>query len=302
MKLLTIAIGLSTASAVEFAIMCNRSNGLFSFVEHQCKWINAKLDESQQASTDCQVLSIGGEKLTENELRILETDFLYQQQDALACFDQFRSQLGEYMTSIPNLENLRGYGCWCTLDSGFLGGYGQPINGIDALCKDLVENYRCVEADAIARNRACPFQWSNYTISLFTDDALRRQFCTLSANAYTMVDSNYDTQCAIDRCQVDSEFIAAMFNNALDPTYQFDIEPKWTEYGGDFIRSDNCRQNRVKGDANGSNLGPRQCCGRYPDRAPLYHHSNGCCNENIYNKRTMECCRGTEIKPFGVCV
>ena len=43
-----------------------------------------------------------------------------------------------------------GYGCWCHFNSDHFGhGRGEPVDGIDKMCKVLAQGYECTEMDSV---------------------------------------------------------------------------------------------------------------------------------------------------------
>ena len=85
-------------------------------------------------------------------------------------FSQFQSQAQNLMPQQRNeaansatMSSIGDYGCWCYFgtNNGYVGaGSGPPIDGIDYLCKQLHDNYKCAAFD----DSSCDPYATNYEV------------------------------------------------------------------------------------------------------------------------------------------
>lgn len=59
-----------------------------------------------------------------------------------------KNSLSQLISLTPEqLDNLNGYGCWCSLNHNWMIMNGQPQNQLDRLCKNLLKGYKCARKD-----------------------------------------------------------------------------------------------------------------------------------------------------------
>ena len=190
-----------------------------------------------------------------------------------------------------NMAAIRGYGCWCNLNSFFRAGHGQPQNGMDENCKKLHLGYDCIKMDAADEGTTCDTRDDDYVVSpALSMSQVEFQCKMFSEILYGPMGLNLSPakiNCAIRLCSVESRFLAwiltdFMNGNGLDHSYIHDT------YGGSFNFDDNCH--------NSPGVRDIECCGLYPFRFP-------------YNVVTQECCASSgpsgsdefDIVPYGTC-
>jgi len=169
-------------------------------------------------------------------------------------------------------ENVRGYGCWCSLDTGFTEGHGQPVDdhGLDAVCKQVNENLKCLVEDFKSEAKICDPYNVFYTFGspvtgkaqgwdaackqvnqMFYENPMMASFLGLDPADY---------KCAVRTCAIDSFFMSWLAESATrSPSFadyqyfQHDI------YGGIFNPVDECTRYQ------GQKV-EKKCCGLYPER------------------------------------
>ena len=187
----------------------------------------------------------------------------------------------------PNQRKLsyfpifEGYGCWCSASTLFKFGRGQAMDELDEKCKNLVENYRCIDYDTKNENGDCPADFNDYHVpfNMFIPEEELLQKCTAVQDQSL---SDEHTTCSIRRCQVDHTVLSFMLNS-FGTGYQTNPELVWTEFGGPFDPAVNCVA-PPPSDAD------RTCCGDYPYRLPHNGNKIGCCAGQKYGLDSQECC------------
>jgi len=194
--------------------------------------------------------------------------------------------------------DLLGYGCWCSFGQKLKFGVGQPVDLQDKICRQLNHNYRCIEIDAAAEGKTCPFDFKDYMFLMsnipknrFSVEcqSLHDMLTSMIPNLYKPEDSN----CAVRRCVSDSEFLRKSMDLYVEMSHPFNEDLEWIEYGGSFDK-DTC----------GTRLGGEKvepiCCAEYPDRFPIQDSETGCCINKRYNMLIEDCCMDG-VFPIGFC-
>lgn len=175
--------------------------------------------------------------------------------------------LGDALDSIDN------YGCWCYFDENHGKGRGSPIDGVDAICKNLHMGYDCAMMD--------------YAESQGVDDCVPWEVVYNSGLAFgigALVDScnsaNTGDLCAQYACMVEGAFMHHMIQaflalGSVNPDHKHD---------NGFNPRDNCPVN------GGDQTDERQCCGILPYRYPFKPLDRECCGASTFDPAIMDCC------------
>jgi len=155
-----------------------------------------------------------------------------------------------------------GYGCWCYFGSEWSHAGGPVQDEFDAVCKQLINGYRCARIDAMLRDENCDAGVVTYTEVIYSPDyEVVRESCTIN---------NLDDQCAIDACILEMSFVS-QFVNAVVLAYANDYEPQDSlKVDNGWNREDSCPTVSISG-------AMHSCCG-----AGLMRQS--------FNVETQECC------------
>ena len=219
-----------------------------------------------------------------------------------------RSNLREDWWSAMALDSIDGYGCWCYFDDEIDSAHGATQNGMDALCKQLVKGYYCMELD----DGSCDpvnvaYTSANSEASDLIDAGSEADAAYLAA--CTSVNTG---DCAIRACAVEGYFLYNMIDfffggstfdkSLLHSKNQFDYTTECAQTGGTPRDSYTCcgtypLRSRYKEVASVA----RTCCAQH------YLVDSGtqqCCdNINTYDSGSHECCNdgdGTN-KEIGRC-
>jgi len=177
-------------------------------------------------------------------------------------------------------ENVRGYGCWCSLDTGFTEGHGRPVDdhGLDAVCKQVNENLKCLVEDSKKEDKICDPYTVFYTFgSAVTGKAQGWDAACKQVNqifyenplmaSYLGLDTA-DYKCAVRACAIDSFFMSWLAESATrSPSFADYQHFQHDIYGGIFNPVDEC--SRYEGQKV-----EKQCCGLYPERRFQKYDSN----------------------------
>jgi len=223
--------------------------------------------------------------------------------DGESTFNTLESYVAENcgMRGFDNDNHVRtsllGYGCWCSFGQKLKFGSGQPVDLQDEICRQLNHNYRCIEIDAAAEGKTCPYDFTDYMVvmSRMTGGTLTSSCDTTHRALGMFFPNDYKPEnhdCAVRRCVADTEFTARQLTRqSIDP-HGFNSDLKWTEYGGNFDK-DTCR----------GQAGQRDeliCCAEYPDRFPIWNsNQTGCCVDKRYNMVTEDCCMDGSVTAVG---
>jgi len=201
-----------------------------------------------------------------------------------------------------SIANVNQYGCWCYFDDLVGNGKGEPVDLIDAECRNLHRGYECIVADV---GESCE-PWS---VNYFGIEATTFEEDYGSINAaciYANTDLTNFGDCAAAACSVETSFIQTY--TSITQTYN----PQYPVYGHSGVVSGdtsntagdigtgtfNHVRNCVPPPTGLKDESPRECCGTYPERYPYKTYSNArkCCGGSVYYDETHECCNGDEVK------
>jgi len=275
MKVVLPLLSLATA---EQLIFCNSGQ------DDACQFAFDTLDG--QPNDSCNVLDTEEQKIVEGE----------------SIFGTLETYISEHcgMRAIANnvREQLAGYGCWCSFGQKMKFGTGQAKDYQDEICRQLNHNYRCIEIDAAAENKTCPYDFKDYMVVLspVTGEELTSH-CKVMFMAYDLIKPGKykleDRKCAIRRCVSDAEFLSKQAQLSVD-SLGFNEDLKWHEYGGSFDKE------QCKG--TGGQRDDLICCADYPNRFPIWNSSRtGCCVDKRYDMVNEECCNDGGISAIGYC-
>lgn len=211
-----------------------------------------------------------------------------------------------YLNTVDEVLNpIRGYGCWCSLESGFTEGVGQPVldNGLDTACRQVNRSYKCLKRDQA--ESGCNFDLAFYhtpiNMAMISSMESRsfREICEdmnsiIYENASQLiVDLGYSTEfyeCAMNLCTIEASFMSWLLSSAQSPTGGFHMQFIHEKYGGNFDPN-TCDLSRIPGD---NQEDPDiKCCGEYPVRTEYPAWKKSCCRNNvngIFTIRTKDQC------------
>lgn len=183
----------------------------------------------------------------------------------------------------PPFGNVNGYGCWCYFDSAVGNGKGEPMDLVDAECRNLHRGYEC----AVADYANCE-PWTVFYIAagqLVVSQGSVHAACVHANTNLGLVLGD----CAIAACSVELEFINEY--TAITQNYN----PQFSVYShanlGSFVPTNNCVTNTF----GTHDESPRQCCGTFPQRYPFKVYAGtsdeaACCDGTVYKTATHFCC------------
>lgn len=265
-----------------------------------CSFLDKKIKEYEQAAT----ITTSSEPVVEDNCfieNLEQFDSVYELYQGLNSLyeNSFCSQDNDGWRdsdTISPFERLNGYGCYCKMDDPSFRGVGVPINVFDQQCLAAQEAALCTIFDSASNSRkrsafVCNQDFTGYFIRADGGTGLIES-CELfngflaTANGW----NQEETDCAINKCKVDSSLITFMLASAVGQTEPFQDTGIWIERGGTFDRAAVCGE-RLHPDRAPRN---EECCGLYPDRRPMGRKFE-CCrgndNEMIFNRRTERCCK-----------
>jgi len=196
-----------------------------------------------------------------------------------------RASLGDERTiNCPNgicqvtwfLTPIWGFGCWCNFGFSLMAGSGQPVHRADEICRDLQLCLRCAKMDAkdASPPYTCDPVTQGYTYQQSAGGFVTE--CTLANNA--------GSQCAVDVCCCEQQFIADLLVEVFNPSWSYDASYK---HDNGFDPNAEC--------AMGHSTQETECCGEKPKRFPFGKDTKSCCeNITVYNPVTQHCCGFTD--------
>ena len=224
-----------------------------------------------------------------------ETLGLYAEILAEGCStDGFRAfgldSLTQQAPLAANLDALRGYGCWCSMDDFWTEGNGRPVNELDNACRKVHLNYRCLSR---FDSTSCDVKAQKYlTIHGMGNGDLESQ-CQMVQNLLTIGNPDFDVECATRKCAIEIGFMGTLLEFATTPGMMLD--PQFLHIGnnvenfqgetiyGQFNFAEKCGENPPVGPIGPAGDGgePSNCCGLYPNRFPYHTVTNMCCDNKV---------------------
>jgi len=201
------------------------------------------------------------------------------------------------------IGNVNQYGCWCYFDNLVGNGKGEPMDLIDAECRNLHRGYECIVADL---GTGCvPWEQVYFGIEGTNFEEVHGGINAACIFANTVQAPFGD--CAAAACSVETSFI--QLYTSITQTYN----PQFPVYGHDGVVSGvgaqnigtgtfNTERNCVTNEYGTKDETPRECCGTYPERFPYktFGNANACCGGSVYTVATHKCCNGDDITRNGV--
>jgi len=185
-----------------------------------------------------------------------------------------------YLQYEPVFSKYCFYGCWCMPSGGadINRVWGQPVDEIDATCRDMQLCYKCAKLDY---GNQCK-DTVGYSYKGYEVNGERRIRCMDEQNTCRRAICECDRRLAMDLAK-------------LEDTASMDFHSKY----GTFNFQEQCVPQ-----CTGSSC-PKwdQCCGDYPERFP-YNSQDGakqCCGQKTYYKSVLSCCQGDRLQPYGTC-
>lgn len=216
-----------------------------------------------------------------------------------------------------------GYGCWCHFNTNgdFGHGKGEPVDGIDKMCKVLAHGYDCVGMDT---GGCDPFavEYGDISGQIFNLASDMNVFCEQLSPG---------DDCAINTCKVEShfskEYLREVFSatlrlnstfkhdnfdqstcatavNANGPSSNVIFNANSGNSGSSFSTGGGSSGSSGNSQALSSPLPANMCCGTFPVRFPYKTNNGGrsCCNQVTFNALVYECCDGQTVTQVGNCL
>merc|ERR1712226_236499 len=215
-----------------------------------------------------------------------------------ANYKAMKKSYGEIVKGNRNLlttsiNNVNKYGCWCYFDDDVGNGKGEPMDLVDAECRNLHRGYECAVADIAG---CTPWTVTYFPVSgtaFITDHGSIAAACTHT----NLVLTNFGP-CAAAACAIETEFINEY--TAITQNYN----PQFTAFSHSGVGSFNANRNCVTAGNGIRDKGERQCCGTFPHRYPFKVYQGlasqqACCDGSVFVQSTHKCCGGTEVKLQG---
>lgn len=184
-----------------------------------------------------------------------------------------------------NFEKFFQYGCWCFPDGArsVIGGYGEPRDGADMVCKRYHKCQQCINQDYVD----CP-EWAGYKYRGIIDKKTGKK----------RIECLNKSGCRKDHCECDSKLAQDLAE------YEMLWDPMLNQQYGGFDRTTECPLQDVR--SNNVN-NEHECCGKYPNRFPYVSKSQSgelrkCCKSKTYDPRTLACCHDGELRAAGSCM
>jgi len=176
------------------------------------------------------------------------------------------------LTSV--LNSMNEMGCWCYFGDDSGRGKGNPVDGLDHLCRVLHENYECAMRDAEAEGTTCIPWDQTYESAVGGASVTLSEACDIA---------NTGNNCAIRSCIIEGTFVSSILaffileggsiidankhSSGFDPTVECVTKP-------------------------GAGPSEKSCCGEYPNRFPFktLGGDRQCCGTKTYNALSLNCC------------
>jgi len=199
-----------------------------------------------------------------------------------APIDRFLGGGSHVMLQSVKTINLRNYGCWCNTASDWKVGRGEPVDGMDTVCRNVHHSYKCLAAEGCEKD----LPWITGPERTETGWALT---CAVNGDGQTFPDPD-EAQCAVKACTIGNHLLSSMNNLFMGGN---SISPDNVHTGFDFVQTDYMgnQVGSVPGDFNFDDMcipiqGVRdvKCCGPYPFRREYDINTAECCVENGFEK------------------
>jgi hypothetical protein len=188
------------------------------------------------------------------------------------------------------IANVNQYGCWCYFDDAVGNGKGEPMDLVDAECRNLHRGYECAVAD-IANCEP----WTVTYFPVSGTNFINSEGSIAAACTHTNTVLTNFGDCANAACAIETEFINEY--TAITQNYN----PQFSVFSHSGAGSFNPKRNCVTDTGGTPDKGERQCCGTFPHRYPfkVYQGTNdqqSCCDGTVFVQSTHKCCNGDTVK------
>lgn len=208
---------------------------------------------------------------------------------AFANWDQIFHDFNENAHLIPSNGELRTitqsdmalineYGCWCYFQNDHSRAKGQPVDGIDVLCKRLHDGYTCAIMDSADLGESCTPWEIQYNSAVGSGLAIGMDLHTLRTECDTQ---NPQVGCANWACKIEGYFVQQLLLYFVSGgLINFDHR-----HAQGFEPSNSCPT--VMGVES-----ERQCCDEQPLRFPFktYGGARDCCVSHTFDANMYVCC------------
>jgi len=182
-----------------------------------------------------------------------------------------------------DMAHISEYGCWCFFESTERG-KGQPIDDIDAQCKQLQDGYFCAVQDAVDIGEVCTPWEIIYNSSIGIGlGAITVENVVTECNA-----ANPGDQCANAACKIEGWFVVGFLRKIVTGS----IVNQDYRHSNGFVQDDMCplSGNGIKSE--------KSCCGEHPMRFPFknYDGARDCCDGHTFNTNLYTCCADGTVK------
>jgi len=214
-----------------------------------------------------------GEITLEELLAETGFDLRYTQDERFQKLRQFRRLFTFYLVGYRlRPAHLVQYGCWCFPRGQLIMGFGQPVDDIDATCRNHQLCLHCVGMDT---EYECDPNMQPY-----------RVYGQIYQNGRRLVCRDPPGSCSWLACQCDVNMVTTVILASLRA-----YKPRFWRYNPQRCLSFD-RQHDTP---------PDQCCGKYPERYPFHSVDKQCCKGKLFNPLHSECCVDSEVRTLGEC-
>lgn len=216
---------------------------------------------------------LDGEITLEDLLSETGFDLRYTHDERFQKLRQFRRLFTFYLVGYRlRPAHLVQYGCWCFPRGQLIQGYGQPVDEIDATCRNHQLCLNCIGMDT---DYECDANMQPY-----------RVYGQIYQNGRRLVCRDPPGSCSWLACQCDVNMVTTVILASLRA-----YKPRFWRYNPDRCVAYD-RQHIEPSD---------QCCGKYPERYPYHTGDKQCCKGKLFNPTHSECCAGSEVRSVGEC-
>ena len=228
-------------------------------------------------------------------MKFLLATSLYFTKIQLAKSDIYNLQQFYRSHDNSNIETIENYGCWCVF-SDIVSGHGRPQDEMDAACKRLHDNYRCIVKDFKDEKLECDPVAVDY---VFNKEEIFQTISEISNNSnsnnnnqhylFDYCDHKNNPPCGRQACKADLNFLLESFPLMFNPS-------KVNQF---FNRKDNHFDHTSQCGKNSPNRHDKiECCGTVPNQIIYSPEKTGleCCSaaNQIFNPVT-EICEGEYV-------